>query len=112
LGVGDSLDIVYPLPGPVPAGTYLVDVYGAQTAKMAQVHFDLLWRPQGGSDQNIASVDGKLATTDDAGIANGSFGAIFDAPAISAQCDDLLVVRVKMLSGSPFLEVFSTLEVP
>jgi hypothetical protein len=89
-----------------------VDVYGAQTTKIAQIHFDMLWRPQGGSDQPLASVDGSLATTDDAGFANGSYGARFDAPEIPAQCDDLLVVRVKLVSGSPFLEILSTLEIP
>lgn len=113
MGVGDSLDVVYALPGPVPAGDYVVDAYGYQQTNGAQIHFDLIWRPMGGSDQVLASADGARSQSDDGGVPRGRYGAQFHADAIPAKCDDLLVLRIKMVSGaSPFLEIFSDMEIP
>jgi hypothetical protein len=113
LGVGDSLDIVYPLPGPLAAGSYQAQVYGAPQPSDAVVHFDLLWRPNGATEQVIASADATLQQTDDGGIPRGHYGASLPAAAVPAKCDDLLVLRIKLVSGSAaFVEIKSTLEIP
>jgi hypothetical protein len=112
LGVGDSFEIVYSLPGPLPAGDYLVAVRDAQQAPGAKLHFDLLWRPTGAADQMIASVDGSLSQTQDGGVPQGQIGAEFQAVAVPAECDDLLVLRITLVSGSPFLEILSSISIP
>ena len=88
-------------------------MHGYQQTNDAQVHFDLFWRASGAADQLIASADASLTKSDDGGVPIGRYGATFHAAAVPAHCDDLLVLRVKLVSGSaPFLEFDSEMTIP
>ncbi len=76
------------------------------------IHFDLIWRPAGAADHVIASVDAAKANSDDGGVTKGFIGAVFQADAVPARCDDLLILRIKMTAGSsPFVEIVSNMTI-
>ena len=83
---------------------------GYQDSHDGVLRHELLLRA-GGADTLLGSAD-VAALPGDAGL-SGEYSASFDLPATAAQCDDLLVVRVTMLSGaSSFLELATTLQIP
>ena len=113
MGVGDSLELPYVLPGPLPAGRYAISVIGSEATADALVHFDLVLRPKGTMpDQPIGAADAR-ADDRDAGVSMGGLYATIDAPAVSASCHDWLVLNVKVVSGgSPFLEFIASMVTP
>jgi hypothetical protein len=113
VGVGDSLEFPYVLPGPLPTGRYVISVIGSEATADALVHFDLVLRPKGTMpDQPIGSADAR-ADDRDAGVSMGSLYATIDAPAVSAACNDWLVLKTKVVSGgSPFLEFLAGMTTP
>ena len=76
------------------------------------MRFDVIYRHPGQSDHLIVSGESFYSTTDDGGVAKGVYGALLDGPAVPAQCDDLLVIKVTLLSGSSFLEFLSSVSIP
>lgn len=113
MGVGDSLELPYVLPGPLPGGNYVIGVNGSETTADALVHFDLALRPKGlMPDTAIGSADAR-ADDRDAGVSGGSLYAVIAAPAVDAKCGDWLVLKVKVVSGgSPFLEFIANMTTP
>ena len=87
--------------------------YGSQRPSTSHLHFDVLHRKAGAPDGIIVSADGFHSVSDDGGLRNGSVGARVSAPAVSARCGDLLVLRVNYVAGSsPFLEMFAEMSIP
>ena len=113
MGVGDSLELPYVLPGPLPAGRYVINVIGSEMTADALVHFDLTLRPMGTMpDQAIGAADAR-ADDKDAGVSGGALYATIDAPAVGAKCGDWLVLKAKVVSGgSPFLEFLASMVTP
>ncbi len=104
--------MVYQLPGPLPAGRYVMSVSGFSQSGI-QLHFDIVYRHPGEPDHPITSGDSFMSASDDGGVGKGNFGAEMDGPAAPAKCDDLLVVKVKHVSGTASLvEFFSSLSIP
>ena len=102
------------LKGPLPAGAYVVDIAGTQQSHDAQLHFDLVYRhPDEVTEHPIASADSYISKSADGGVSPGDFGATMTAAAVPAPCDDLLILKIKFVSGtSPFLDFTSNLSVP
>ena len=116
MGVGDSQDFPFELPGPLPAGAYTIAVDGYQASADARLRFDLLWRPAGSLDASretlLGSVEGR-ADDADAGLTMGKLRAVIDLPAVPAQCGDVLVLRVDFVSGgSNYLEFIVGMTIP
>ena len=112
MGVGDSLEFPYELPGPLPAGRYLISVIGDEPTADATVHFDLLWRASGAADQPIGQADAR-ADDHDAGLTGGSVGAKIEAAAVPAHCGDSLVLRAQVVSGgSAYLDFLVQMTTP
>ena len=102
MAAGGSFEVAYPLPAPVPAGTYHIKTMGTQAAMDAVLHAELLYRHAGFPDLVVASADGTLAIDTDV-----------DGPAVPAQAGDLLVLHLSMTAGSgPFSELQTKLVVP
>ena len=81
--------------------------------RISREDFDLVYRHPGVPDQAITSGDSFHSTTDDGGVPKDSFGATLTGPAAPAQCDDLLVLKVKFVSGSSsLLEFFADIQIP
>jgi hypothetical protein len=119
LGVGDSLELPYTLPGPLPAGNYRLVVTGFQDAHDGMLHGEVLYRSggpdagagaDGGAYQLVVEADG---TPPGAGGGDTYLDVTVQGAAISAACGDTLVYRVTYVAGSePFYEVFLTLDIP
>jgi hypothetical protein len=92
LGAGSSLDAIYPLPGPVAAGTWAVSVSGKGPYRV-----DLLYR-DGEGDHAIGQTDMPSPGT-------------IQGVAAPARCGDLLVLRVRNL-GTDISEVDLSLKFP
>jgi hypothetical protein len=100
------------LKGPLPAGSYHVSAEGYQPGGDARLHADLILRRAGAADQIIASADSNIGKGSDAG-APGGIDANLAGPALPSTCGDLLVLRVKMVSGSNgFIELGLGLTIP
>jgi hypothetical protein len=106
----------YPLPGPLPAGLYHIQVSGVQDAGAmdARLHVDVLLRRAGANDQTLTSADSIGQADPDAGVfAASAIDARVMGAAASAAVGDLLVLSVKMVAGSAgFLEISTQLTVP
>jgi hypothetical protein len=98
LGVGYSQDIAYPLTGSLPEGDYVVTLAGATASGGPEpLHVELIYK-----DQSLASVDTTLDTA-----APATTMVTLHATAITADCGDQLIFRVKHLaSGSQSLMPF------
>jgi hypothetical protein len=102
MAAGGSLEVAYPLPAPVPAGTYHIGTMGTQAKMDAVLHADLLYRHAGFPDVVVASADGALAIDADV-----------EGPAVPAQSGDLLVLHLSMTSGTgPYSELQTTITIP
>jgi hypothetical protein len=116
MGAGGSLEVWYPLPGPLPAGTYRIAVSGFQDMGLtdARLHADLVLRHMGAADSIVVSADSAGFTDGDAGIyAASEIKAAVTGPAVPAAPGDLLVLIVKMVSGSSgFIEIGTNLTIP
>ena len=109
LGVGDSLEIPYTLPGPLPAGNYHVTAVGVQESGDAHLHLKLIWRALGHADQILAEYDG--FGSKDMGSGNIGVDTLLSVGAVAAHCGDALIVKVDFLSGGSaylFLDVVAT----
>jgi hypothetical protein len=113
VGVGDSLEFPYVLPGPLPAGSYVIGVSGYEMTADAHIHFDLTLRPMGMMpEQVIGSADAR-ADDADAGVSMGAVRTVIEAPAVDAKCGDWLVLKAKVVSGgSPYLEFLASMVTP
>jgi hypothetical protein len=112
VGVGDSLEFPYDLPGPLPAGTYAITVDGYEASADAHIHFELALRTTGMPDQSIGSTDAR-ADDADAGVTMGAVRAAINAPAVNGRCHDSLVLKVKVASGgSSYLEFLVGMTTP
>ncbi len=61
----------------------------------------------------MVSADSTAGKDNDAGLTPGSIDATVAGPAVDARCGDLLVMRVKMLSGSTgYIELATGLSIP
>ena len=83
----------------MPAGSSHISAGGYQPGGDAKLHADLLLRHDGAADQMIIATDSTIPQGNDAG-APGGIEADLPSPAVDSVCGDLLVLRVKMLSGS------------
>ena len=116
--VGDSLQIYYALPGPLPAGAYSLLVRGYTAAADAKLHADLLRRPAdapdgGAADQVIASVDSSPPPAGGGFHLQSWIEGILCAPAIAAEPGDGLVLRIQYQSGAKdFTVVETSLSIP
>ena len=92
----------------------MVAVANSQSTRDALLHFDIVYRHASDStDHPITSGDGVYQTGDDGGAPRGEFGAAMTAPAVPAVCNDVLVVKIRFVSGtSDFLDFLSSLTVP
>src|SRR5437879_6377480 len=112
MSAGGTLEVWYPMTGPIPAGTYHISVGGYQSSKDAQLHADLLFRPQAGAEQQVATADSTILVGSDAGLPGDIDTDVAGAAAPGAR-GDLLVLRVKMLSGtSGYIELGTSLTLP
>jgi hypothetical protein len=91
--------------GPIPAGDYHITVAGYQSSHDAKLRADVLFRPQGGNDQMISSASNAAAGAD--------IDAVVAGAAAPGGNGDLLVLRVRMLSGtSDYIELGTGLTIP
>lgn len=112
MGAGGSLEIVYPLQGAAPAGSYLVDVAGPQAANDAHLRIDLALQSKGSADQILSSTDARAGDGVDGGQPGAAHFALV-VPVSSGRCGDRLILRANLLSASsPYLEFFLTLTLP
>jgi hypothetical protein len=88
--------VKYTLPGSLPAGTYHIEVSGLW--QDAVLHAELIYSPQLGSASTIAAVD-STGLPPGSGFPQGAISTDVQGPPIAAQCGDLLILRVKYVSG-------------
>ena len=96
--VGDHLDFLYPLPGPIAAGTYVFDVFadGSGNGSVLQAELDDV------SDAGaVAQLDVETYTLNvSGGMQSGLLMNLDKAlPAVDAGCGDTLRLRISMPSG-------------
>jgi hypothetical protein len=74
---------------------------------------DLIYRPVGGDDQILVSVNLTNATSNVDGGFPGDFDTMLTAPAVNPACGDQLVLRMKLASGTtPYTDFNPTLTTP
>ncbi len=95
MGVGDSLEIPYVLPGPLPAGAYQLDVVSHSAPSPPTLHAEVLWRAAGAPE----SIDQAIVAAD-SNSANGDIHAQPSGAAVAAACGDQLVLRVKYVASA------------
>jgi hypothetical protein len=109
MGVGDSREIPYTLRGALPAGPWKLRLSGfAAMPPQAVMHADVLVRPKaGGAETTVVSFDSPMPS-DTVPIDDTKSG-----PAVSNQCGDTLVLKIKYVSGKgEFFEVGVNFSIP
>ena len=112
MAVGGGFEVWYPLSAPIAGGSYHISVGGYNPSRDAQLHADLLYRPAVGQDVVIASASSNVAPGSDAGVVGDIDATVAGAP-VPAKQGDLLVLRVKMVSGTDgYIEIGTNLTLP
>ena len=116
MGAGSSLSIYYKLPGPLPAGSYAVQIDGYSSANDAHIRADLVLRPagavDGGGDVIVASIDGPPPPASD-GFKSRNWIKTKACSGPLGGAGDGLVLIVNYLSGSAiFGSIVTSLTVP
>ena len=97
--VGGHLDFLYPLPGPIAAGTYVIQVnadYGSGVGSVLEADLDDL--SDAGADDHVDTERYTIGA--DAGFAEGLLLDVSrQLPVVDAGCGDTLRLRLSMPAG-------------
>jgi hypothetical protein len=98
--VGDRLDFLYPLPGPIAAGTYLIEVFGIAEGNGSVLQAELDDVSDAGA---VAQIDVETYTLNVfGGVQSGLLMNVNKTlPLVDAGCGDTLRLRITMPMAGP-----------